>query len=297
MCRWTLLLTLAPGFFASAQDETRQIFDTHFANSRLSVAPSAPRATPIYRPVERQAPAKAAATASKQPARSNSSDAALGITIWKMWPSTVADVARLLVLDPTSGSKVEFTPHRIEAGDVLGIGDRVRLSIESPANGFLYVVDQELFSDGGLGPPYLIFPVNGTRGGDNRVLAGQLVDIPEQSDPVNAFTIKPKGPSDRGEKLTILLSPGPIPGIPLVRDALPLSNAIFRSWLQQSQSRAEHFELADGRGRSWTTAEQEAGTDPKRLLTLIDPAPQTVFLFPGGRGKPILATVLLKFGR
>jgi hypothetical protein len=297
MCRWTLLLTLAPGFFASAQDETRQIFDTHFANSRVAVAPSAPRATPIYRPVERPARPKAGVAALKKPAHSKSSDAALGITIWKMLPSTVADVARLLVLDPTNGSKVLLTPHRIEAGDVFGIGDRVRLSIESPANGFLYVVDQELYSDGGLGPPYLIFPVSETRGGDNRVLAGQLVDIPEQNDPINAFTIKPKGPSDQGEKLTVLLSPGPIPGLPLVREARPLSHEVFRSWLQQFQSRSEHFELADGRGRSWTKAEQEAGADPKRLLTLIDPAPQTVFLFPGGRGKAILATVLLKFRR
>src|ERR1700683_5540282 len=101
MCRWTLLLTLAPGFFALAQDEPRQIFDTHFANSRVAVAPSAPRATPIYRPVEPPVPAKAGSAALKKPAPSNSSDAALGITIWKMLPSVVADVARLLVLDPT----------------------------------------------------------------------------------------------------------------------------------------------------------------------------------------------------
>jgi len=44
MCRWTLLLTLVPEFFASAEDETRQIFDTHFASGRVAVAPSAPRA-------------------------------------------------------------------------------------------------------------------------------------------------------------------------------------------------------------------------------------------------------------
>jgi hypothetical protein len=297
MCRWTLLLTLVPGFVASAQDETRQIFDTHFANSRVSAAPSAPRTTPLYRHVTQPEPANASGAAVKKSAHSDSPDAALGITIWKMLPPAAGDVARLLVLDRNSGSKDELTPHRIEAGDLLGIGDRVRLSIESPANGFLYVVDQELYSDGSLGPPYLIFPVNETRGGDNRVLAGQLVDIPEQSDPINAFTIKSKGPSDQGEKLTVLLSPGPIPGLPLVREARPLSNVVFRSWLQQFQSRSEHFELADGRGHSWTKAEQEAGADPKRLLTLSDPAPQTVFLFPGGRGKAILATVLLKFRR
>jgi hypothetical protein len=297
MCRWTLLLMLVPGFLASAQDETRQIFDTHFAKSRLSTSASAPPATPLYRHVAEPAAVNASGTAVKRPAHADSSDAALGITIWKMQPSAVGDIARLLLLDGNSGTKAEFTPHRIEAGELLEIGDRVRLSIETPASGFLYVIDQELYSEASFGPPYLIFPVIATRGGNNRVIAGQLIDIPDQADPVNAFTIKPKGPSDRGERLTVILSPRPITGLPLTREARQLPNATLRSWLQQFQSSSGRFELAGGRGRSWTKAEQEAGADPKRLLTLIDPAPQTVFVFPGGRGRAILATVLLRFAR
>src|ERR1700682_1906389 len=103
MCRWTLLLTLVPGFVASARDETRQIFDTHFANSRVSAASSAPRATPLYRHVTQPVPANASGAAVKKSAHSDSPDAALGITIWKMLPPAAGDVARLLVLDRNSG--------------------------------------------------------------------------------------------------------------------------------------------------------------------------------------------------
>ena len=119
MCRWTFLLMLVPGFLASAQDETRQIFDTHFANSRLSTAPNAPRVTPTYRPVAQPAPAKAGTAALRKPAHADSSDAALGITIWKMLPSVVGDPARLLVLEPNNGPTLELAPHRIDAYDIM----------------------------------------------------------------------------------------------------------------------------------------------------------------------------------
>ena len=63
-----------------------------------------------------------------------------------------------------------------------------------------------------------------------------------------------------------------------------------------SQYRADFriFELADGKGRAWTQPEKAAASDGKRLLTQSDPAPQTVFLFPGKAGKAVVAEIDLR---
>ena len=58
-------------------------------------------------------------------------------------------------------------------------------------------------------------------------------------------------------------------------------------------SACEHFELAGGSGVVWTRAEDEAGANRKRLLTLEDPAPQTVYLFPDKARQIVLAQVVL----
>ena len=71
---------------------------------------------------------------------------------------------------PDGGPRRHNTP--------LAIGDRVRLTIESSNNGYLYVIDRELDADGTKSDPYLIFPTARTREGDNAVRGGRLVDIP-----------------------------------------------------------------------------------------------------------------------
>jgi len=301
MWKRTLAMTLMPVLLGIAQqdEETRQIFDTHFAQARVAANPSSAQVAATYRRFASVGSPKSGVAVAKQTVvqRSAYSESALGITIWKMLPAAEGDVARLLVLEGGGRTKTAVTPHRVEAGELLHLGDQVRLSIETPVGGFLYVVDQEVYANGDVGPPYLIFPVMGTRNGENRVLAGQLVDIPDQRDPVNVFTLQAKDPRDRGERLTILLSPTPIGGLHLTTEAQQLPAVTFRAWSQQFLSNPEHFELAGGKGQAWTRAEQQAGSDPSRLLTLADPAPQTVFVFPGGQGRPVLATIVLKFER
>lgn len=296
MGRCALALILAAGSLLG-QEDTRQIFDTHFGKSRVATATNSPPVNPQYRRAAESPAAKAGkTTVSKSfPANRKSISPAMGVTIWKMLPSAVGDPARLLVLEAKGRAKAELTPHRVEAGELLRLGDQVRLSIETPESGFVYVVDQELYDDGSFGPPYLIFPVSATRHGDNRVAAGQLIEIPDQGDPVNVFTISAKGRSDRGERLTILLSKQPIPGLAMTEQPRQLPGSTFQSWVKQFESAPEHFELANGSGLPWTKTEQEAGADPKRLLTLGDPPPQTIFVFSGSRGKGIMATILLSF--
>src|SRR5207245_10758652 len=55
----------------------------------------------------------------------------IGITIWRLRPSRDNDQGgRVLVLDGLK--QTQYTPERIEANTPLNIGDRVRITVESP---------------------------------------------------------------------------------------------------------------------------------------------------------------------
>jgi hypothetical protein len=66
----------------------------------------------------------------------------IGVTVWRLRPAKSGDTGgRVLVLD--GQKQYEWTPERIEADTPLNIGDRVRLTVESPRPGFLYIIDRE----------------------------------------------------------------------------------------------------------------------------------------------------------
>jgi hypothetical protein len=46
--------------------------------------------------------------------------------------------------------------------------------------GYLYVIDREQYEDGTLGEPVQIFPTTRTRGGDNSVKPGSLIEIQDR---------------------------------------------------------------------------------------------------------------------
>jgi len=274
-----------------AQDEPRQIYDSYFGKSRPPATGGAAQVKPEYR----TATTKTGPQGKKGGTTGGHAGNALGVTLWRMEAPAPGDGARLLV--EAGSNRREFTPHRLQAGELLRQGDFVRLSIESPAEGYLYVVDQELHADGTLGPPYLIFPTQHTRGGDNRVRGGQLVEIPSQTDPFKMFEIKAKGPNEQGEHLTVLLTPAPIPGLKLTPSEQEVPKATFDSWVAQYKAEYQHLELADGEGKAWTKAEQQAGLNGATLLTKADPGPQTIFYFPERAGKAVMAVVRLQIRR
>jgi hypothetical protein len=126
---------------------------------------------PVYR---RTGPARIGRRGARPPATEE-----IGVTIWRLRPARDTDVGgRVLVLDGLK--QAQYTPERIEASTTLNIGDRVRITVESPRPGFLYIIDREQYVDGSFGEPMLIFPTLKTRGGDNRVMPGKLIDIPAQ---------------------------------------------------------------------------------------------------------------------
>ncbi len=221
----------------------------------------------------------------------------IGVTVWRLRPSRSSDEgARVLVMDGLRPS--EWTPERIEADTPLNIGDRVRLSVESPRPGFLYIIDREQYADGSFGEPMLIFPTLRTRGGDNRVEPGRLIDIPAQEDQYSYFTAQPAGGrrDQTAEVLTIILVPQPLP-LQIAAQPLKMADTQINGWEKLWGGTAERLELVGGAGRIWTMEEKAAGAALGRQLTQAGPPPQTVYRVARKAGGPLLVTVPLRYGR
>jgi hypothetical protein len=221
----------------------------------------------------------------------------IGVTVWRLRPSRDSDQgARVLVLDGLK--QAQWTPERIEAGTPLNVGDRIRITVESPRPGFLYIIDREQYADGSLGEPLLIFPTTRTRGGDNRVMPGKLIDIPAQEDQYSYFTAQPAGTrrDQVAEVLTVILTPAQLP-LTISDQPLRVQPSQISEWERAWGGIAETLELMGGAGRTWTTEEKLAGAANGRQLTQAGPPPQTVYRVARKAGAPVLVTVPLHYAR
>lgn len=221
----------------------------------------------------------------------------IGITVWRLRPARSTDSgARVLVLDGLRQD--QWVAERIEAGTPLNIGDRVRLTVESPRPGYLYIIDREQYADGSLGEPMLIFPTLRTRGGDNRVEPGRLIDIPAQEDQYSYFTAQPAGGrrDQVAEVLTIILVPQALP-LRISEQPLRIAQTEIAGWESLWGGATERLELVNGAGQTWTNEEKLAGAVKGRQLTQTGPPPQTVYRVARKAGGSLLITVPLRYAR
>ncbi len=242
---------------------------------------------------------KTAATARYKPAKGSKAvaggEARLGLTIWRLRPAKgQPDGARLLVQE--GGAETAWVAERVDADAPLDVGDRVRLSFESARAGFLYVIDREQYADGTASEPYLIFPTSRTRGGDNRVEAGRLVEVPDQADRPNYFSVRRSRPDQVAEALTVIVAPKPIDELVPSSGARKLAAADVARWEKEWGSAVEQFALDGGVARRGRRRNSGQGLDGSRLLTQDDPPPQTVFRLKSAPGAPVLVTVRLPYG-
>lgn len=279
-----VLVLLASAAAFSFQDAVRGIKPDEFIKAR-PVRPGHKSAQrPIYKPVEGAANIAAKASDLRQ----------IGMTIWRLRPSRKTDSgARILVQE--AATEIEWTPERISTRTPLKVGDQLRFSFESAQNGYLYVIDREKYADGKLGEPTLIFPTTRLRNGENAVTPGRLIEIPDQSDRPNYFTLRRSRPDQAGEELVLLLTPQPLQEISVTDKAQVLPEEELNKWEKQWRRPAQELELAGGAGRTWTRAEQQAGSDQTRLLTQDDPSPQTVYRVASGPDDPIVLHVNLRY--
>jgi len=187
----------------------------------------------------------------------------------------------------------------MEVDTRLKVGERVRISVESPRAGYLYVVDREQYADGSLGDAYLIFPTTRTRNGDNKVKPGKLIDVPAQEDTPNFYTLVPSpSRSDQvAEVLNFIVTSQPLESLPITDKPLKISKSDIAKWEKMWSSEVERFEMEGGAGRAWTNEEKAASaTSSSRLLTQEEPAPQTVYRIVGKAAGSLLVTVPLQYG-
>lgn len=278
-----LLLVLI--FVGVAAGQERGIKPDEFIKARpIEKKSHATPAHPVYKPIG----APMAVTAKSGDLRQ------IGMTIWRLRPSRKTDTgARIIVQE--QATEVEWTPERISTTTPLKMGDHLRFSFEAAQKGYLYVIDRERYADNSLGEPTLIFPTTRLRSGENAVAPGQLIEIPDQGDQPNFFTLRRSRPDQTGEELVLLVTPEPLADIKPGPDAQVLPADKVSEWEKQWGRSAQELELVGGAGRPWTRAEQEAGRDQTRLLTQGDPSPQTVYRVSGGPSDPVLVHIQLRY--
>jgi hypothetical protein len=295
-----VLFSSAPALSAPAgQEDTRRLWDSEFLSKR---EPSKSKPRPAKAPEYRVAtpPPAPPVTASPPPAGGGAPASTpapvgelVGVTVWRLRPTKASDSSdsRLLVQETVNQrtESVEWTPERVEAETPFSAGDRVRLSIESPRAGYLYVVDRELYADGTSSDPYLIFPTQRMRNGDNSVRAGKVIELPEKS----AFKLTPLRSDYRGERLTILVTSEPLPQVTVPVNAERLEPSLVAQWETQWAAAAERLELVGGAGQASTGTERDAAAQG-RLLTQADELPQTLYRVQSSPGSPVVISLTLK---
>jgi hypothetical protein len=287
----------------SQDDNSRQIVLEEFTKARpatTSTKAPGPSGTNNKKPTSAKAPRYVRKTPSVLVSmKLTSAVVEIGVTIWRLRPGVGNDAgARVLVME--DAKPTEWTPQRIEADTPLRVGERVRLSIESPRAGYLYVIDREQYADGSYGDAYLIFPTLRTRGGDNQVRPGKLIDIPAQEDNPSYFTLVPSpNRSDQvAEILSVIVTPEPIASLRLTDRPLKLSKADVARWEVSGSAEVERFEMVGGAGMPWSKVEMEASAaGSARVLTQEEPAPQTIYRIGSKNKNVIMITVPLRYGR
>lgn len=285
----TVLVSSTP---VGAQGDTRSLWDSEFLSKRApSTSKPGPRKAPASRVATPPPPTAAATTADAPPPGE-----LLGVTVWRLRRSQASDSAdsRLLVQETENPrtESVEWTPERVQVETPFAAGDRVRLSIESPREGYLYVIDRELYADGTTSDPYLIFPTQRMRDGDNSVRAGKVIELPGKS----AFRLTPLRPDYRGERLTILVTSEPLPQVTVPANAERLDPSLVAQWETQWAAAAERLELVGGVGQAYTGIERDAAAQG-RLLTQDDALPQTLYRVRSAPGSPVLISVPLTIAK
>lgn len=257
---------------------TRQLWDTTLVNQRPADSSQ-----------------KAAAPAAR-PARPSQVDGMLvGVTVWHLRPSTPADSVGTRALIQEDATNARWTPERIASDTPLLEGNRVRIGVEAAESGYLYVIDRDEYSDGTKGDPYLIFPTTRTRGGNNKIAPGVVVEIPASDDNPPYFKMQRSQPNQSAEALTIVVTPAPISGLEIGRQRLKLTESQVEAWQRQWRTKSSRLEAPSQEGKAYTPAEKEAGSG-HTLLTPKDPPPQTMYKVDAKPGESAAVQLKLKIG-
>lgn len=281
LLRWVismLLIGLCSPFVTltlSAQDNERRLWNKQFMDARKKARKRPPKV------IEKAIPA---ATCDGE---------LVGVTIWRLRAPTSRDgaVPRLLI----QKNNRKYVLERTAADMAFEEGELLRLSIEMtrPKKSYLYIIDQELHESKKTGNAFLIFPSLTTPRDGNVVQAGKSVFVPAIGDPIPHFTLERSGPDQIAEKLTIIISPEPLP--------LPISiNPLDSEQAKQPEAPQDDIikkvENEKNRGHVWTIGEKVADAGGRKL-TQGDPLPQAIYCVKRNPDRPLRLTLQLPLKR
>jgi hypothetical protein len=192
---------------------------------------------------------------------------------------------------------------RVKVDAAFENGDQVQIGLEvgRERGNYLYVIDRELYADGAVSAPYLIFPSPTTPNIRKMISAGKLALVPAQGDPIPYFTLTPSRDNHIGERLTIIISPTPLKftvtreiasGITLQR----LNEKEVMEFEAKYALASRSYESKLSLGQLMTRTELAAGKGA-RLMVQKDPLPQTVYQFAGSAEAPLVFNLNLKARR
>ena len=208
----------------------------------------------------------------------------VGVTIWRLKPQAKGgDGARLLTQESAKGEEADA--ERVAADTEFKLGEKVRLSIESPTAGYLYIFDREVYADGTFGQPYQIFPTMASRGGENTVGPGRVIDVPGQLDA--PFKLDSNDPKWRGEQLTVVVSPTRLAGFGVPKSPARVGDELIAALSDKYTRDLSVYDQTDTVGQPYSAVEKQAGSGT-RQLTQPDPYPQTMFKVKARPSEPIL---------
>jgi hypothetical protein len=245
----------------------------------------------------------------------------LGVTFWRIRPATEAESKDPKVSTEKmkwDGQEHDVVATRISDESPITEKDLIQMTIEylpdpegagaMPSNqaAYLYVINREQFGPD-LKNARVIFPTLQTYEGDNRLLPGKTVTIPDPRRPFHISRGNDKGQAQTYETYTIILSPVPLDSeLPkqIDKKAMALAPDLVKGWEQKMGVTEVRGELRNGVGQVRTERELAAngdsgetrGTeDPADDLTQDDPEPQTIFRKVAKPGEGMLVIVRVPF--
>jgi hypothetical protein len=216
----------------------------------------------------------------------------LGVTAWRLREARATDHARALIHE-TAGWSQFYIPERLGAAESLSDGDKVRISIEPGSSGFLYVISREVYAEGTYGDPYLIFPTGRIRNGRNDIHPGELVEIPEWSNPMPVLTLRRSKPSETGEQVFVLLTTHPLTELHVSGEAQLVRPALLDEWIRKWGGNVRMLDAPATKGAPLSAAESIAAERSSKL-TPADPAPQLLYRTSAESQEALLAMYTLK---
>lgn len=268
-----------------AQDTTRHIWDTAFlASKNEKNEKSQVNRKPHY-----------TVLTPKVPFQNVDPSTVVGITVWRLQEHRPGGSGERLL--GHNGSKtVELEPRRVSAQTLFNKDDKVRITVETAREGYLYIVDRERYGNGKQGEPYLIFPVTTIRGGENHVLPGHIIELPAQDDDPPYFGMERSRPDQVGEQLTLLITPTPLKDLAPKEDRQRLAPEQYVQFEKESHVSAGMAEATANQSLGWSKEEKSAGHNPAVGLPATAPLPQTLFYSPDSTPqKPTIVKLLLNY--